>query len=407
MTAPHTLIQAPPAAPSSTARNALILIAAVAAGFALYALHGILTPLALALFLMVIIDGFSRVLRQRLPQLSERLAFILAIVLTVVGFVGAAALVAADAGQFLGQIVTDLPRLNRVIAEVGPHVGMHAAPTMDELLHQLDPARYVGAVAQALQGFASGAVLVMIYLGFLFASRQGVRHKTDRLFIDPEEREGARQAFTHIRNGIERYLWVQTVTGLMIAAFSGVVIALVGMDNALFWAFLILVASYVPIIGGLVALILPCLARSDIDVQATGRQSVTVEDSMSMVHASSGLVEPPSPDLKSEVAIVCGMARATLPGQRPSAPTAGPQSQPRPGGDPPVPVLLGPGVGPAGHVPVHTPHSDADGGRRAVPGRQVAGHSAVRGRRPRNAPADRRPGPIGPGARAQPAAPGA
>ena len=64
------------------------------------------------------------------------------------------------------------------------------------------------------------------------------------------------------------------------------------------------------------ALILPCLARSDIDVQATGRQSVTVEDSMSMVHASSGLVTPPSPHLKSEVAIICGMARATLPAQR-------------------------------------------------------------------------------------------
>jgi anaerobic selenocysteine-containing dehydrogenase len=61
------------------------------------------------------------------------------------------------------------------------------------------------------------------------------------------------------------------------------------------------------------ALILPCLARSDIDIQATGRQSITVEDSMSMVHASGGLVEPPSENLKSEVSIVCGMARATLP----------------------------------------------------------------------------------------------
>ncbi len=62
------------------------------------------------------------------------------------------------------------------------------------------------------------------------------------------------------------------------------------------------------------ALILPCLARSDIDMQAGGRQSITVEDSMSMVHASSGLVTPPSEHLKSEVAIVCGMAKATLPG---------------------------------------------------------------------------------------------
>jgi molybdopterin-dependent oxidoreductase alpha subunit len=67
------------------------------------------------------------------------------------------------------------------------------------------------------------------------------------------------------------------------------------------------------LVHGREALILPCLARSDIDMQATGRQSITVEDSMSMVHASSGLMPPPSPELKSEVAIVCGMARATLP----------------------------------------------------------------------------------------------
>jgi len=248
-----------PTTTSPTARNALVLIAVVAAGWALYALHGILTPLALALFLMVIIDGFSRVLRQRLPRLSDALALTLAILLTLAAFLGAAALVAADASQFVGQLVANLPRLDRVIAEVGPHLGLHAAPTVNELVHQLDPARYIGAVAEALQGFASGSVLVMIYLGFLFASRPGVRHKTERLFVDPVECEGARQAFMHIRNGIERYLWIQTVTGLMIAGGSGVAIALVGMDNALFWAFLILVASYVPIIGGLIALLLPCL----------------------------------------------------------------------------------------------------------------------------------------------------
>ncbi len=67
------------------------------------------------------------------------------------------------------------------------------------------------------------------------------------------------------------------------------------------------------LVHGQQALILPVLARSDIDLQTAGRQSITVEDSMSMVHASSGLVTPPSEHLKSEVAIVCGMAKATLP----------------------------------------------------------------------------------------------
>ncbi|MCL3860409.1 FdhF/YdeP family oxidoreductase [Actinotalea sp. K2] len=61
---------------------------------------------------------------------------------------------------------------------------------------------------------------------------------------------------------------------------------------------------------GRTALILPTLGRSDLDVQAGGRQRVTVEDSMSVVHASSGHLRPPSPDLLSEIAIVCRLARA-------------------------------------------------------------------------------------------------
>src|SRR5229473_189722 len=62
--------------------------------------------------------------------------------------------------------------------------------------------------------------------------------------------------------------------------------------------------------------ILPCLGRTEIDVQATGRQSVTVEDSMSMVHASRGGLKPASEHLKSEPAIIAGMALATLPRTR-------------------------------------------------------------------------------------------
>lgn len=58
--------------------------------------------------------------------------------------------------------------------------------------------------------------------------------------------------------------------------------------------------------------ILPCLGRTELDMQASGRQSITVEDSMSMVHASSGKLKPASPLLRAEPAIVAGMAKATL-----------------------------------------------------------------------------------------------
>lgn len=58
--------------------------------------------------------------------------------------------------------------------------------------------------------------------------------------------------------------------------------------------------------------LLPCLGRTELDMQQSGQQSITVEDSMSMVHASSGKLKPASPWLRSEPAIVAGIAHATL-----------------------------------------------------------------------------------------------
>jgi molybdopterin-dependent oxidoreductase alpha subunit len=63
---------------------------------------------------------------------------------------------------------------------------------------------------------------------------------------------------------------------------------------------------------GAESLILPCLGRTERDLQSGGEQFVTVEDSMSQVHASRGRLEPASPHLLSEVAIVARLGRALL-----------------------------------------------------------------------------------------------
>ena len=60
-------------------------------------------------------------------------------------------------------------------------------------------------------------------------------------------------------------------------------------------------------------IVLPCLGRTEVDEQETGTQYVTVEDSMSMVHASRGRLKPAAPNLRSEPAIVAGIAKAALP----------------------------------------------------------------------------------------------
>ncbi|HEY0662803.1 MAG TPA: FdhF/YdeP family oxidoreductase [Lysobacter sp.] len=70
------------------------------------------------------------------------------------------------------------------------------------------------------------------------------------------------------------------------------------------------------LVHGRDALILPCLGRTEIDLQAGGPQAVTVEDSMSMVHLSAGMNPPASDQLLSEPAIVARLAVATRPYSR-------------------------------------------------------------------------------------------
>ncbi|MCA2243914.1 FdhF/YdeP family oxidoreductase [Mycobacterium sp. WUMAC-067] len=66
------------------------------------------------------------------------------------------------------------------------------------------------------------------------------------------------------------------------------------------------------LVHGNTALILPTLGRTDRDIRGGRKQVVSVEDSMSMVHLSRGSLHPPSDQVRSEVEIVCQLARTLL-----------------------------------------------------------------------------------------------
>ena len=285
---PPPTVKAP--MPSATAdtvsRNALVILATIAGGFLLYVLRDILTPLALAMFMATMIDGFARVLEARLPGLSRRFATPLAIVLSVAIFAAAAFFIADNGATFAGETGVYTARLNGLIARVAGMMGVEAPPSLTDLVHQLNPASYLGRIAGGLQSFLTTAVFVLVYLGFILASRRGWAKKTIGLFPSRVQRDEAVEAFLRIRNGIEQYLWVQTVTGLVIAAVSWVAMAVIGLDNAAFWAILIFIACYVPVLGGLIGIGAPTLfALVQFD---TLWQAITLFAVMELTHAFVG-----------------------------------------------------------------------------------------------------------------------
>lgn len=240
-------------------RNALVIVAVVLCGAALRWLGDILTPLLLAVFLAVMIDGLARLIRRRLPGLPKGSATGAAILLSSLVFIACVLMIANQAGGFIQTLTNSTPKLDRLIRESAQDLRIRSPGSVNELLARFNPAQYLGTVAASLQGFVSGAILVLVYVGFIIASRHAGERKIVRLFRSRDERHEALRIFLSIRDSIEAYLWIQTITGAMIAVASWLVMMAVGLSNPIFWAFLIFIVNYVPIFGAAAAIVLPAL----------------------------------------------------------------------------------------------------------------------------------------------------
>ena len=151
------------------------------------------------------------------------------------------------------------PRIDQILQDVSDLMGVHTPPTATDLIAQLDVRGYLMAVAAQAQSVVTGAIFVLIYLGFLLASQHGFRRKIVGMFPDRTARGEALEVFQRVRGGVEGYLWVQTVTGAMICAAAWVLMRAVGLQNAEFWTFVIFVVGFIPVLGGAVAGLAPPL----------------------------------------------------------------------------------------------------------------------------------------------------
>ncbi len=245
--------------PSAVARNALVVIAVILAGAALRSLADVLTPLLLAMFLAVMVDSLARQLSGRVPALPTGLATVLAVSVAAGAFFIAVLILASRAGGFVETLSSAQPRLIGLLTAGAQSLRISQPGTAARMALSLDPTAYLGRIALAFQGFLSEALFVLVYLGFLIASKHAFGRKAVKLFAGRPARQNALRVFESVRDSVERYLWIQTVTGLMIAVVSWAVMAMVGLQNAIFWGFLIFIVNYVPIFGALVAILLPTL----------------------------------------------------------------------------------------------------------------------------------------------------
>jgi AI-2 transport protein TqsA len=241
--------------------NAGILVIAAAAIIAgLWWFADLLTPLALAIFLWLTIDAFAESLQKRLPFIPKVAAIPVAVLIVFLSLAFIVGFVIEYATEFSKSLGAYQIRLNEVIAQGHGLLKLGGAPpTVGELFARVNPSLLLRGVADTLQSFGGQALFVIIYVASLFAAQASLPRKMVAIFGRGSELSRASQIGKAISRSMEQYLWVQTITGLMIAVACWVLFMILGLENALFWATVTFVLSYIPVVGGVAASILPAL----------------------------------------------------------------------------------------------------------------------------------------------------
>ena len=218
----------------------------------------LLIPLALAIMIWYLINALSRTF-QMLIKVPGWLALTLSIttLVVVLGLIVemisgniAAVRVAAPAYQ---------ENIEKLVAQAVKIGGLKEMPTIGHVVDQVDVRALIGGVVSATASVAGNAGLILIYVIFLLAEQRTFGRKIEALFPDSGRQKEVQDVLSDIRDRTQKYISVKTSLSLLTAIVSYVVLAIVGVDLAIFWAFLIFLLAYIPTIGSLLGVVFPAL----------------------------------------------------------------------------------------------------------------------------------------------------
>jgi predicted PurR-regulated permease PerM len=243
-----------------TIRISILFMAFVLTAWVLYWMRDILAPFALAIFFWLIIDAFARWLDEKLTFLPYVATLGIAVLTVAAGLMGMIAIIADTAVD----VARDAPEYQRRLGErFGPFVERFGDISWSSLDEQFGINSKVQSLlagfAGSIQGVVSSFALIAIYVVFLFATQHTFPKKMDELWPDLKKRERAQLVGQRIRESIEKYLGIQTLMSLIMTILSYIVMRSFGLDNALFWALVIFILNYIPIVGSVLAGLLPAM----------------------------------------------------------------------------------------------------------------------------------------------------
>jgi predicted PurR-regulated permease PerM len=237
----------------ATLTNSVFILTVLACMATAHWLQDLLTPVMVAVFSLILIDAIARNVGRVVPAIPEWARVSVAFVIISLVLVGAGALVVHSLPRFAADMVHAVSQAQQVGFQLTSEFNLPRFARFDEL----DLRPYFSGMLSGLRQMVTDLILVLIYLGFLLASRRSFDHKVQLLFRTPKGIEHAQRVFRRVRKGAERYVLLQAFKGVMLASLFWMILRLFGMHDSIFLSFLVFLASFIPIVGPAAAVVIP------------------------------------------------------------------------------------------------------------------------------------------------------
>lgn len=218
----------------------------------------LLIPLAIAIMIWYLINALSRTIEVRL-KVPGWLALTLSITALIVALGLIVEMISGNIAAVREAAPTYQANIEKLVAQAVAIGGLKEMPTIGHVVDQVDVRALIAGVASATASVAGNAGLILIYVIFLLAEQRTFGRKIKALFPDSGRQKEVQDVLSDIRDRTQKYVSVKTSLSLLTAIVSYVVLAIVGVDLAIFWAFLIFLLAYIPTIGSLLGVVFPAL----------------------------------------------------------------------------------------------------------------------------------------------------
>ncbi|MCC5791906.1 MAG: AI-2E family transporter [Legionellaceae bacterium] len=238
------------------------LLLVLMVGYLLIAGRGLLIPFVIAIFIWHLLNTFNSAL-QGTPWIGVHLPpwLTMIISLSIVGVL--VQMLISILGNNVNEVMAASSRyqenLMRILNSIDERFQIKLLSNLEIFIKSLSVQHILVNITSVFTTITSSAVLIILYVVFLFVEQHFFQQKIRAIFTKTKHRHLVDNIMAHIVSDTQTYLGLKTLMSLLTAFASYLIMKMVRLDFAEFWALLIFFLNFIPNIGAIIATVFPAL----------------------------------------------------------------------------------------------------------------------------------------------------